>query len=138
MIENTKMNAIQKTTKEILSNMTKKDLLEEISKRDLLIIELIDKLESSKNRTSKRKQEVLDLLKLSPISIYDMSIKLDITNKNVSSQLCYLKKDGHLICTNSSGKKFLEDYDYDEEDNEEDNEESLNKDALYDAEALEE
>lgn len=92
--------------------LSKKELIEILNERDSLIEEQILIIESSKNRTSKRKQEVLELLMSRPISIYDMSIELDITNKNVSSQLCYLKKDGHLICTNSSGCKFLEDYDY--------------------------
>lgn len=103
--------------------MLKEELIKELIERDSLIESL------SKNRTSKRKQEVLDLLKENPISIYDMSVKLDITNKNVSSQLCYLKKDGYLICTNSSGCKFLEDYDYDsnDEDDSLDENESLDE-----------
>ena len=91
---------------ETYDNKSEKELIELLNERDSLIESL------SKNRTSKRKQEVLELLKKNPISIYDMSVELDITNKNVSSQLCYLKKDGYLICTNSSGCKFLEDYDY--------------------------
>lgn len=106
------------------NKMTKENLIDTINERDSLITELHEQLILNKNRTSKRKQEVLDLLKKNPISIYDMSVELDITNKNVSSQLCYLKKDGYLICTNSSGCKFLEDYDYDSND-----EKQLKKDS---------
>lgn len=107
---------------ETYDNKSEKELIELLNERDSLIESL------SKNRTSKRKQEVLELLKKNPISIYDMSVELDITNKNVSSQLCYLKKDGYLICTNSSGCKFLEDYDYNS-NNEDD---SLDEDELLD------
>lgn len=99
-----------------MKDQTKKELQEIIDNQQLLIDDLETKLDSIKNRTSKRKQEVLNLLQTKPISIFDMSVKLDITNKNVSSQLCYLKKDGYLICTNSQGQKFFEDYDYSKKD----------------------
>jgi predicted Rossmann fold nucleotide-binding protein DprA/Smf involved in DNA uptake len=109
-------------TKKLLNKLTKDELITKIDELNSLVESL------NKNRTSKRKQEVLDLLKKNPISIYDMSVELDITNKNVSSQLCYLKKDGYLICTNSSGCKFLEDYDYDSNDEDD----SLDEDELLD------
>lgn len=76
------------------------------------IQELEDKL--SRKRTDGRKEEVLALLQTKPMSIYDMSEALNISNKNVSSQLCYLKKDGHRIATNADGQKFLEGFDYSE------------------------
>lgn len=69
-------------------------------------LELQEKL--SRKRGDGRKQEVLALLQNGPISIFDMAEQLGITNKNVSSQLCYLKKDGYAIATNSKGEKFLE------------------------------
>jgi biotin operon repressor len=83
--------------------MTKAELIETI--RDLE-----EKL--ARKKGDGRKEEVLALLKTAPHSIYEMAEKLDISNKNVSSQLCYLKKDGHRIATNADGQKFLESHDY--------------------------
>ena len=72
-----------------------------------IILELQEKL--SRKRGDGRKAEVLKMLQEGPMSIFDMAEALGITNKNVSSQLCYLKKDGYAIATNSKGEKFLED-----------------------------
>jgi len=56
-----------------------------------------------------RKEEVLRILKEEgKISIVDISKRLNISAKNVSSQLCYLKKEGIKIGTSSDGKKFIE------------------------------
>ena len=72
-----------------------------------------EKLKTSRTKTGPgRKEEVLSILKTKPTEIYDIAEELGISNKNVSSQLCYLKSDGHLIATNAKGQKFLEDYDY--------------------------
>ena len=54
-----------------------------------------------------RKKQVKELLK-QPLSIEEIASKLGITNKNVSSILCALKKEGNKIATNSQGKKFFE------------------------------
>ena len=71
------------------------------------ILDLQVKLESRSNN-SKRKSQVLELLKShESISILEISSKLDISTKNVSSQLTYLRQDGYSICTNSNGRKFL-------------------------------
>ena len=77
------------------------------------LIELINSLieeNSTLKSNSKhgRKQEVLDILiKYQPISILSISKKLDISTKNVSSLLSYLRSDNINICTNSNGLKFI-------------------------------
>ena len=56
-----------------------------------------------------RKDEVLRLLKEhTAISIPAMAKALGINERNVSSQLSYLRKAGYLIGTNSRGWKVLE------------------------------
>ena len=55
-----------------------------------------------------RKKQVKELLNKQPLSIEEIADKLGITNKNVSSILCALKKEGNKIATNSQGKKFFE------------------------------
>ncbi len=98
------------------TKLTKEELqakLDSLEKQNSVLKKVIVKINNRKKPSnSKRKKEVLNLLKQKPISIYDMSRSLDITNKNISSQLCYLKKDGYKIATNSDGLKFIEDYDY--------------------------
>ena len=64
-------------------------------------------LESVKNKVG-RKSEVLELLKNNDsITIVEMSERLGISTKNVSSQLTYLRQEGCNICTDSNGRKFL-------------------------------
>jgi len=71
------------------------------------------KLKAGRTKTGPgRKEEVLAILEREPTEIYDIAEELNISNKNVSSQLCYLKKDGYSIATNSKGQKFLEDWTY--------------------------
>ena len=55
-----------------------------------------------------RKSQVLDILtEHGPISILSIASKLDISAKNVSSQLTYLRSDNHKICTDHNGLKFI-------------------------------
>jgi biotin operon repressor len=69
--------------------------------------ELMDVLKIEKGEG--RKEEVLNILRSEgKISILEISKKLNISAKNVSSQLCYLKKDGIKIGTSSDGRKFIE------------------------------
>ena len=61
-------------------------------------------------RGAGRKEQVLALLQENgPMSIAELAAALDTTAKNISSQLCYLRKDGHKVGTRSDGRKFLED-----------------------------
>lgn len=70
------------------------------------VLDLQVKLEA----TSKdgRKSQVLDLLrKHKTISIMEISKALNISTKNVSSQLTYLRQDGYAIFTDPNGRKML-------------------------------
>lgn len=56
-----------------------------------------------------RKEELIELLNIEGrLSIKDISSRMGISAKNVSSLLMYLKKDGVRICTDCEGKKFIE------------------------------
>ena len=56
-----------------------------------------------------RKEELIVLLSNEGrLSIKDISGKMGISAKNVSSLLMYLKKDGVRICTDCEGRKFVE------------------------------
>lgn len=56
-----------------------------------------------------RKSEVLEYLqKHGHVRVRDIAITLGISERNVSSQMTYLRKDGHCIATDSRGYKFLE------------------------------
>ena len=58
-----------------------------------------------------RKGEVRKLLEESGeegISILEISERLNISNKNVSSILSYLRKDGIKLMTRSNGRKVIE------------------------------
>ena len=84
---------------------SKKELLTIIENQEQIILDLHAKLFNGKDG---RKSQVLDLLRsCESISILDISKKLNISTKNVSSQLTYLRTDGHQICTNPQGRKFL-------------------------------
>ncbi len=90
------------------------------SNRDNLLIEyhsllkenseLKVKLENMSSLKDGRKSQVLGLLKeYDSISILEISNKLNISTKNVSSQLTYLRSDGHKIFTDNNGRKLLVD-----------------------------
>ena len=58
-----------------------------------------------------RKAEVRELLEqagATGISIQEMADKLNTTNKNISSILSYLRKDGMKLMTRSDGRKVIE------------------------------
>lgn len=72
---------------------------------------LYDKIKEKPTVVTKpgRKAEVLALLQShAAISIPAMAKALGITERNISSQLSYLRADGYLIGTNSRGWKVLE------------------------------
>ena len=87
--------------------MKKEELIREIEDREQTILDLQIKLESSKNNDG-RKTQVLELLKTNgSMSILDISKSLNISTKNVSSQLTYLRTDGYQIFTDPKGRKVL-------------------------------
>jgi len=72
--------------------------------------ELEDKLKNMSSIKDGRKSQVLELLKeYDSISILEISNKLSISTKNVSSQLTYLRSDGYKIFTDHNGRKLLVD-----------------------------
>jgi predicted transcriptional regulator len=73
------------------------------------LFEIIENLEIQLNSRKKgRKQEVYDVLKNEgPLSISAIAKRLNISTKNVSSQLTYLKAENVKIFTDDNGKKFI-------------------------------
>lgn len=55
-----------------------------------------------------RKAQVVAILNVGPKSIDDIGKELNVNNKNVSSVLSALRKEGYKIGTNSNGCKFFE------------------------------
>jgi biotin operon repressor len=89
--------------------ISKEEMIIMIDNRDQIILDLQVQLENARN-SSGRKSQVLELLKENvSISILDISKKLSISTKNVSSQLTYLRTDGYKIFTDNHGKKVLMD-----------------------------
>ena len=92
---------ITELTREDLSKMSKNQLTD-------LLMEAIDKLNERREQKSNKKYIVLEVLKRGePISILDISNELNISTKNVSSLLCYLRKDGITIHTDDKGRKYI-------------------------------
>ena len=84
------------------TKMTKEELIIKITELEAQIEKM------TKSKEVGRKGEVLEVLQTGRFTIKELSIQLGITDKNVSSQLSYLRKDGWLIGTDSKGRKFLE------------------------------
>lgn len=78
----------------------------------LAALDKIDELEATiaekKVKKSNKKYDALEILKTSsPISILEIADKMNISTKNVSSLLTYLRTDGYVIHTDQHGRKFL-------------------------------
>ena len=92
---------ITELTTEMMNKMNKSELIEHLT-------EAIAMLNARKEQKSNKKFLVLDILKRgTPISILDISNELNISTKNVSSLLCYLRKDGITIHTDDKGCKYI-------------------------------
>lgn len=86
---------------EIIKSMNKNELIE-------FATYALTKLNERKEQRSNKKYLVLDILKRgNAISILDISNELNISTKNVSSLLCYLRKDGVTIHTDDKGCKYI-------------------------------
>ena len=73
------------------------------------LVYLEERLCQSKVKPVGRKEEVLKILEsVGHITVAAIATRIGITARNVSSQLTYLRKDGHAIATDSLGRKFLE------------------------------
>jgi len=91
--------------------MTKQEqvLTQQIEELECVLIALEARLSTSKIKKEGRKEQVLAILQTEgPISVDQMAKLLNISPRNISSQLSYLRKDGIAIATNSLGKKFIE------------------------------
>ena len=93
--------SITELTRESMERMSKKELIENLTMA-------ITMLNERKEQRSNKKFVVLEILKRGhPISILDIANELNISTKNVSSLLCYLRKDGITIHTNEKGEKYI-------------------------------
>jgi len=89
-----------------MDKMTREELIEMVENQEQIILDLQLKLE--KTSSNGRKSQVLDLLRsYKSISIVEIAKQLDISTKNVSSQLTYLRTDGYQIFTDPKGRKVL-------------------------------
>ena len=77
-----------------IEEMTKEELLEVISALTDKVDNLTHKLET---KGSGRKEQVLKLIQEGYNTITDIADEIGINNKNVSSQLTYLRKEGYKI-----------------------------------------
>lgn len=74
------------------------------------LAEMVEKLEAenlalkaSRKRGSGRKLELLEVLAEGPASILDISNRMGVSTKNVSSLKCYLRKDGWGLINDEEG-----------------------------------
>ena len=96
--------------------------------KDQLILDLQVKLESSSK--DGRKSQVLALLREhKTISILEIAQFLNISTKNVSSQLTYLRSDGHAIFTDPNGRKMLVETQSSDDDSD-DEDDSIDEDEV--------
>jgi len=104
----TNQNPISEELQNIINNP------DQISTSELDLITLLEEavsyinfLINQRQNPDARKTQVLNLLQAAPHTIQELADKLNTSTKNISSQLTYLRKDGHPICTNHIGQKFL-------------------------------
>jgi len=85
----------------------KVDMMKE--KKELLVDCMIEILGNSRRFKKGRKDEVLEILNEGgSYGVGELAKMVGISDKNISSQLSYLRKDGYKIGTRSNGKKYLE------------------------------
>jgi len=91
--------------------MTKDELTlqAQVAELENMLVCLEDRLCQVKPIRTGRKKEVMAVLRdKGHISIADIAILVGITERNVSSQLTYLRRGGVSIGTDSKGRKFIE------------------------------
>jgi biotin operon repressor len=89
--------------------MKVEELNEMIEELEGMLVCLEERLSKKVIVKEGRKDEVLNLLKeKGRISVKDLGKLIGISERNISSQLSYLRKDGILIGTDSKGRKFIE------------------------------
>ena len=106
IIEDTKDNVTSEFVE--LNSLTKDELIN-------IIIKLRQDAQVTKDsKASGRKEQVLAILRREEqVTISQIAEELNINDKNVSSQLCYLRKDNHVIYSirinNVTNLKLVED-----------------------------
>lgn len=81
----------------------------QVEELEMMLVCLEDRLNTSKKIKTGRKEEVLMVLKeKGHISVAGLAVAIGINERNISSQLTYLRHDGVNIGTDSKGRKFIE------------------------------
>ena len=90
--------------------MAKNDeLTAQVAELENMLVCLEERLSQVKPIKVSRKVEVMNILKDNGhISVADIAILVGITERNISSQLTYLRRNGINIGTDSKGRKFIE------------------------------
>lgn len=110
-----KMEEVMEEVKEEVMGMSFGDVMAALAALKLSNEEIkalrnfVKSLKLERNEEGGRKEELVELLNsVGRLSIKEISGKMGISAKNVSSLLMYLKKDGVRICTDCEGRKFIE------------------------------
>ena len=96
--------------------MTKSELEARIVVLEMLIVDMLETIDCLDHAPETvvvekpgRKDEVLAILMTGKhVSVSQIAKIVGISERNVSSQMSYLRKDGKRIATDSRGLKFLE------------------------------
>ena len=91
-----------------LSGMKKEDLIQLVKDQSEVLVWLESKITSQKKVVTGRKEQVLKILQAGPVTVAAIAARVGITNRNVSSQLSYLKKDGHIWLKDQIGRLHLQ------------------------------
>ena len=96
--------AVRALTDENIAGMNKADLAEHLR----VAVLALNTKSTRGGDGSGRADEVLAVLREGPATIFEIAEKLTITSKNVSSQLCDLRKKGWVIHTDEQNRKYLQ------------------------------
>jgi biotin operon repressor len=89
--------------------MKKEDLVNVCCEMEGVLIWLENIISKSKGFKKGRREQVLEVLqKEKRITVGQIGAQLGMTCRNVSSYLCYLRKEGVNIGTDSKGRKYIE------------------------------
>lgn len=110
-----KMEEVMEEVKEEVMGMSFGDVMAalaalKLSNEEIKVLRnFVKSLKLERGEEGGRKEELVELLNsVGRLSIKEISGKMGISAKNVSSLLMYLKKDGVRICTDCEGRKFIE------------------------------
>lgn len=104
MREEVKQQTIKKVT--TMTTMTKEEMANRIAELEAKNAELAAKVES---KGDGRKAQVMGIIEREGrVTIKEIGLELGISERNVSSQLSYLRKDGWLFGKDSKGRLYLE------------------------------